>query len=151
MNLAKKIGGCILFFAVFPDTRHFHLQHTYNAGDEKFSNFSVSHYINIELEDMFLQSFVENASVYKYGEEIFLNRFIHERVQEKLYKTHRRFYEYVKKTKSVRSMTNVRKQYLSGDKRINCKTYFCFNKGDHVRKSSIISRTLITYHFALFI
>lgn len=127
----------ISFFTVFADTKHFHLQHTYNAENEQSPNFPTSRPTNVKFEECALfQSFVENPSTYKYGEEIFFNRFLYKRAQGKLYKTHERFYEHIRKTKPIRSIFDVKKQYLTGSNQVNCKTYFCFHKGDHVRKSS---------------
>ncbi|XP_024884242.1 uncharacterized protein LOC112462600 [Temnothorax curvispinosus] len=120
-----------LLYLLIPNI-DFHLQHIYNAEDEQSPNFPTSHHpTNVKFEDSFFQCFVENGSTYKYGEEVFLNRFLYKRVQGKFYKTHERFYEHVKKTKPIRSMFDVKKQYLTGSNQVNCKTYFCFYKGDH--------------------
>lgn len=129
----------ISFFTVFADTKHFQ-QHTYNAEDEQSPNYSTPHSTNVKFEDAFFQCFVENGSTYKYGEEIFLDRFLYTRAQGKLYKTHERFYEHVRKTKPIRSVFDVKKQYLTGSNQVNYKTYICFHKGDHVRKSSSLAK-----------
>lgn len=130
----------IPFFTVFADTKHFHLQHVYNVEDEQSSNFPTSHSTNIKFEDAFFQCFVENGSTYKYGEDIFLNRFLYKRAQGKLFKTHERFYEQIRKTKPIRNMFDVKKRYLTGNNQVNCKTYLCFYKGNHVRKFFISKR-----------
>lgn len=135
----------ISFFTVFADTKRFHLQHVYNAEDEQSPNFSTSHPTNVKFEDAFVQSFVENKSIYKYGEEIFVNRFLYKRAQAKLYNTHERFYEPIRKTKPIRSMFNVKKRYLTGSNQVNYKTYFCFYKDDHVRKFFIGKRKSHTF------
>lgn len=119
----------------------FHLQHVYNAEDEQSPNFPTSHPTNVKFEDAFFQYFVENASTYKYGEEIFMNRFLYNRAQGKLYKTHERFYEHIRKTKPIRSTFDVKKQYLTGSNPVNRKTNFCFHKGDHVRKKFLLAKT----------
>lgn len=135
------------FFTVFADTIHFHLQHIYNAEDEQSPNSPTPHRTNVKFEDAFFQCFFENASTYKYGEEIFLNRFLYKRAQEKLYKTHERFYEHIRKTKPIRSMFEVKKQYLTGSNQVNRKTYLYFYKGDHVRKSSSLAIEKTRYIF----
>jgi len=130
------------FFTVFADTKYFHLQHIYNVENDQSSNFPTSHQThlstNIKFEDAFFQCFVKNASIYKYKEEIFLDRLIDK--QEKLYKNHQRFYEYVKKTKSIKSTFDVKKRYLNASNQINCQTYFYFHKGDHVRKNTLLEK-----------
>lgn len=115
--------------------------------DEQSPNFPTSRPTNIKFEDAFFQCFIENGSTYKYGEEIFLNRFLYKRAQGKLYKTHERFYEHIRKTKPIRNMFDVKKQYLIGSNQVNCKTYFCFYKGDHVRKLFISKRKNSLYFF----
>lgn len=104
------------------------------------SNFPTSHPTNIKIEDTFFQCFVKNASIYKYREEIFLDRLIHK--QEKLYKNHQRFYEHVKKTKTIKTF-DVKKRHLSTSNQINCQTYFCFHNGDHVRKIILLENKKI--------
>jgi len=135
----------ISFFTVFADIEHFHLQHVYNAEDEQSPNFPTS--TNVKFEDAFFQCFVESTSTYKYREEIFLNRFLYKRAQGKL--THERFYEHIRKTKPIRSMFDIKKQYLTGSNQVNCKTYFCFHKGDHVRKSFSLAKEKIFIFFSI--
>lgn len=103
--------------------------------DDQLSNFSIPHTANIEFEDMFFSCFVENANAYKYNEEILLNKIVNEQTKTELYKTHQRFYEHIKKIKPIRSMFDVKKQYLSDNKQTNSKMYFCFRKGDHARNN----------------
>lgn len=105
------------------------------------SNFPTSHPTNIKIEDTFFQCFVKNASIYKYREEIFLNKLIHK--QEKLHKNYQRFYEHIKKTKTIKSTFDVKKRHLSASNQINCQTYF--HKGDHVRKITLLERKNIIF------
>lgn len=130
------------FFTVFADTKYFRLQHIYNMENDQSSNFPTSHPTNVKFEDTFFQCFVKNSSTYKYREELFLNRFIHKRAQEKLYKSHQRFYEHVKKTKPISSTFDVKKRHLNGSNQINCQTYFHFHKGDHVRKNTLLRKKI---------
>ncbi|KYM99301.1 Regulator of nonsense transcripts 3A [Cyphomyrmex costatus] len=113
-------------------------KHMHNMEDEQSPNSPTPHPTNVKFEDMFFQYFIENASTYKYEkyrEEIFLNRFLYKRTQEKLCNTHERFYEHIRKTKPIRSMFDVKKQYLTGSNQVNRKTYLCFHKGDHVLRN----------------
>lgn len=124
------------FFTVFADTKYFRLQHIYNMENDQSSNFPTSHPTNVKLQDTFFQCFVKNANIHKYREELFLDKFVHKRAQEKLYKNHQRFYEHIKKTKPNRSTFDVKEQYLNGGNQINWQTCFHFHKGDHVRKNT---------------
>lgn len=72
---------------------------------------------------------------------------MYKRTQGKLYKTHERFYEHIRKTKPIRSMFEIKKQYLTGSNQVNRKTYLCFHKGDHVRKSSLLAKERTRYIF----
>ncbi|KYQ58178.1 Regulator of nonsense transcripts 3A [Trachymyrmex zeteki] len=117
-------------------------KHIYNAEDEQSPNFPTPHPTNVKLEDAFFQCFIKNANTYKYEEEIFLNRFMYKRTQGKLYKTHERFYEHIRKTKPIRSMFEIKKQYLTGSNQVNRKTYLCFHKGDHVLRNPDLDKEL---------
>lgn len=113
--------------------------------NDQSSNFTTSHRTNIKFEDTFFQCFVKNSSIYKYREDIFLDRLIHKQVQDKLYKNHQRFYDHVKKTKTNRSMFDVKKLHLNGNNQINWQTYFYFHKDDHVRKNTLLRKKNIIF------
>ncbi|XP_012231607.1 regulator of nonsense transcripts 3B isoform X1 [Linepithema humile] len=110
-------------------------KHVNSVEGNLSSNFVISRPANVKFEDTFFQCFVENASARKCRKEILFNRFICERAQEKICKTHQRFYEHIKKAKPIRNMFDVKKQYLNGGKQVSCKTYLCFHKGDHVLRN----------------
>lgn len=90
---------------VFADTEHFRLQYVNSVEGNLSSNFLISHPAIVKFEDTFFQCFVENASARKCRKEILFSRFIYERAQEKICKTHQRFHEYVNKTKPIRNMS----------------------------------------------
>ncbi|KAL6449332.1 hypothetical protein ACFW04_000740 [Cataglyphis niger] len=110
-------------------------KHTYNMENDQSSNFITSHSTNVKFEDTFFQCFVKNSSIYKYREDIFLDRLMQKQMQDKLYKNRQRFYDHVKKTETNRSIFDVKKLRLNGSNQINCQTYFYFHKDDHVLRN----------------
>lgn len=135
----------ISFFTVFADTERFRLQRTHNTEDDQSFSIPISRTANVKCEDF--HCFLENecASAYKYGEEFFLNKFTYGRASEKSHKSRQRLYEHVKQTEPNRSTIDMKKRYLNGSRAINCKTYFCFHKGDHVRKKE--KKIIIIPHY----
>lgn len=103
----------------------------HNTEVDKSPKLTILRSAKNRLEDLLLPKFVENANTHT--EETLHDKIAHERAQDKSRKTNQRFNEHVKKSKPIRNMNNVKKQYLSGDKQVNRKIYFCLHKNDYVR------------------